>query len=46
MDAWPYFPGSKVGQMFLYSSLDDYLLVMLITNRYTVRCTIIPELGV
>jgi len=36
VDAWPYFPGLKVGQMFLYSPFDDCLLVMLIINRYTV----------
>jgi hypothetical protein len=33
VDAWPYFPGLKVGKLFLYSSFFENYLVALITNR-------------
>jgi hypothetical protein len=28
VDAWPYFPGLKVGKLFLYSSFFDYLVAL------------------
>jgi hypothetical protein len=42
MDAWPYFPGIKVGKIYLYSSfLTDWWRWLL---RDTLRSMIIPEL--
>jgi len=41
-DAWLYFPGLKVGKIYLFF-LFDYL-VALIINRNVVRSSIIPEL--
>jgi hypothetical protein len=45
VDAWPYFPGLKVEQNVFLFFLLDYLVLALIINRYTVRSTIIPQLG-
>jgi hypothetical protein len=47
VDAWLYFPGLKVGQIYLCSSfwLLEYW-VALIIKRDTVRSTVIPELRV
>jgi hypothetical protein len=47
VDAWPYFPGLKVGINDIYSPLLGYL-VPLIINRYLIGCRVrlnIIELG-
>jgi hypothetical protein len=33
VDAWPYFPGLKVGHLYLYSSFFGYLVVLIIRIR-------------
>jgi hypothetical protein len=37
VDAWPYFPGLKVGKMYLYPSFLLSYLVALIINRDIVQ---------
>jgi hypothetical protein len=37
VDAWPFFPGSKVGKTFISIFIFYYFLVALISNRDIVR---------
>jgi hypothetical protein len=42
VDAWPYFPGPKVGKIYLYSSI--WTILGELIYKSLVRSAIIPEL--